>query len=136
MKATSTTTPTTWNEKPYNELPSPMKMTKASVDFAFKGELEGKAQTEFLMFYSKSDETDQHKSTAFYIGLTRFIGTLAGRGGSFVMEERGTFGAGTANSVATIVTDSGTGQLKGIAGHAKSSATQQGSLFELEYEFH
>jgi hypothetical protein len=134
MKATAATSPTTWNEKPYNELPSPMRMTKASVDFSFKGPLEGKAQTEFLMFYESYDEKDPHKSTAIYIGLTNFTGTLDGKTGSFVMEERGTFKGGAANSTATIVAGSGTDQLKGITGSAQSSATQTGSQFELNYE--
>lgn len=134
MKATAATSPTKWDEKPYNELPSPMRMTKASVDFSFKGQLEGQAQTEFLMFYESYDEKDPHKSTALYIGLTRFTGTLNGKTGSFVMEERGTFGRGTASSVSTIVAGSGTDHLKGISGSAQSSATQTGSQFELNYE--
>jgi hypothetical protein len=134
MKATATISPTKWDEKPYNELPSPMRMTKASVEFAFKGQLEGTAQTEFLMFYSEYNEKDVHKSTASYIGLTRFTGSLNGKTGSFVMDERGSFGDGTANAVATIVAGSGTEQLKGIAGSAKSWATQTGSQFELEYQ--
>ena len=135
MKATSTTSPTKWDEKPYNELPSPMRMTKASVDFAFKGQLEGTAQTEYLMFYTEYDDKDPHKSTAFYLGLTRFTGTLSGKTGSFVMEERGSFGAGAANSTSTIVSGSGTEQLKGITGNAKATATQKGSQFELDYRF-
>jgi hypothetical protein len=134
MKATATSSPTKWDEKPYNEMLPPMRMTKASVEFAFKGQLEGHGQTEFLMFYSKYDEKDVHKSTAFYIGLTRFTGTLVGKSGSFVLEERGSFGAGTANSTSTIVAGSGTEQLMGITGTAKSTATQTGSEFELEYQ--
>jgi hypothetical protein len=136
MKAIASTSPTKWDEKPYNDLPSPMRMTKASVDFAFKGQLEGSGQTEFLMFYSHYDEKDVHKSTAFYIGLTRFTGTLNGKSGSLVLEERGSFGAGTASSTSTIVAGSGTEQLRGITGTAKSTATQTGSLFELEYQLH
>ncbi len=134
MKATATYSPTKWDEKPYNELLPPMRMTKASVEFAFKGQLEGHGQTEFLMFYSEFDEKDVHKSTAFYIGLTRFTGTLVGKSGSFVLEERGSFGAGTASSTAMIVAGSGTEQLRGITGSAKSTATQTGSQFELDYQ--
>jgi len=134
MHATSAASPVKWDEKPYNDLPSPTRMTKASVEFAFKGQLDGQGQTEYLMFYSEYNEKDPHKATAVYLGLTRFKGSLNGKSGSFVMEEHGTFREGVANSVSTIVAGSGTEQLKGITGTVKASATQQGMHVELKYE--
>ncbi len=134
MKASATYTPTKWDEKPYEQSSPPMRMTKASVEFTFKGQFEGLGKTEYVMFYKAYDEKDPHKSSAVYIGLTRLKGTLNGKSGSFVMEDRGIFEGGRASSVLTIVPNSGTEQLKGIAGSGKGSATQKGTQLELNYE--
>lgn len=50
------------------------------------------------------------------------------------MEDRGTFEAGAANSVLTIIPGSGTDKLKGITGTGKYMATQKGCECELHYE--
>jgi hypothetical protein len=134
MKATATFKPTKWDEKAYEQITPTQKMTKASVAMSFSGELDGEASVEWLMYYKYSDEQDQHNSSAIYTGLTRFTGKLNGKSGSFVMEEHGTFIAGAANSVLTILEGSGTDQLAGISGNAKSQAKADGASFELEYE--
>ncbi len=133
MKATATFSPTKWDEKTYEQISTNVKMTKATVEFAFKGELEGVASVEYLMFYSDYDERDPHKATARYIGLTRFKGTVHGKSGSFATEDRGQFQGGTATTESTIIPGSGTEALTGISGSAASSATQQGSKYNLEY---
>ena len=133
MKATATYTPTKWDEKPYGQSSPAKRMTKATVEFTFKGQFEGLGQTEYLMFYNEYDEKDPHKSTALYVGLTRMTGTLNGKSGSFVMEDRGTFEEGTANSVSTIIAGSGTEGLKGLTGAGKGIATQSTCRFELDY---
>ncbi len=133
MRATATYSPTKWDEKPYGQSLPPMRMTKASVEYEFKGQFEGRGQTEYVMFYKAYDEKDPHKSNALYVGLTQLKGTLNGNSGSFVVEERGTFEGGTASSIITIVPGSGTEQLKGITGSGKGSATQKSTHFELNY---
>lgn len=133
MKATATFSPTKWDEKPFGDLPKPTRMTKASVEFSFKGQMEGQGHAEFLMFYKEYDEKDPHGSSAVYVGLTRFTGTVNGKSGSFVMEERGTFEAGAAQSTSTIVAGSGTGDLKDIAGSGFGISTQKGGELNLKY---
>ena len=133
MKATATFTPTTWDEKPYGGLQKPARMTKASVEFLFKGQLEGHAHTEFVMFYRMYDEKDLHAASASYVGMTRFEGTLNGKPGGFVFEEHGSFEGGAARSSSTILSGSGTGALKAIKGTATGVSTQNSSEFTLEY---
>jgi hypothetical protein len=65
--------------------------------------------------WSIADAKDQHASSAVSIGLVRFDGKLNGKPGSFVMEDRGVFKSGTANSVLKIISHSGRGELKGIS---------------------
>ncbi len=133
MKATAIFLPTTWDEKPYGDFPRPTRMTKASVDFSFKGQLEGQGHTEFIMFYQKYDEKNPHGSSAVYVGLTHFAGSVNGKSGSFVLEERGTFEEGAAKTTSTIVAGSGTGDLKEIAGSGYGISTQMTSELTLEY---
>jgi hypothetical protein len=134
MKAQATYSVKKWKEETYDQISPEMRMTRASVEYEFSGELEGKASVEYLMFYSHADPTDQHKSSASYVGLIRFEGTLNGRSGSFVMKDDGTFEAGAANSTLQILEGSGTGSLQGIKGTGMYGADQNGIRFELEYE--
>ena len=133
MKATATFSPTKWDEKAYEQISPASKMTKASVEFTVKGELDGVALVEYLMYYSDYDDRDPHKATARYMSFTRFKGTLHGKTGSFVTEDRGQFAGGTATTESVIIAGSGTDALAGITGSAKSAATQHGSTYELEY---
>ncbi len=133
MKASATFSPTKWDEQPYSDMASPMRMTRASVQFTFKGQFEGIGHTEYVMFYKKYDEEDPHAATANYVGLTRYEGKLNGKTGGFVTEDRGTFEEGAANTVSTILQGSGTQELKGISGNARVTATQKTAEFLLEY---
>jgi len=134
MNAKATCSPTKWDEKPYDQISPSSRMTKATVEFAFKGEMEGTAFVEYLMFYESYDEKDPHAATAAYVGLMRFKGSFGGKKGSFVAEERGIFKGGAASSALTILEGSGTEELRGISGTATGSATQQGATYEFDYK--
>ena len=133
MKAKGTYAVKKWEEKPYEQISSEMKMTKASVEYSMSGEINGKALVEYLMFYKYFDANDQHKSSAVYIGLIRFVGNVLGKEGSFVLEDRGTFENGVANSILQIIAGSGMGELKSIQGAGRYSANQDGAQIELDY---
>jgi hypothetical protein len=134
MKAVATYTPIKWDEEPYELISANMKITKASVAFAFAGQIEGHASVQYLMFYRDYDEKDPHKAGANYVGLIRLQGKLNGRPGSFAMEDRGIFEGGTARSILTIIPGSGTGELRGVTGKGTYVATQKSCNCELEYE--
>lgn len=134
MKAAATYTVKKWEEEPYEEISPTMKMTRASVEYSFVGEIEGAGSVKYLMFYRNFDARDQHKSEASYVGLIRFEGKVAGRSGSFVMADNGGFERGTAHSSLRIVEGSGTGELEGIAGTGTYRANEKGFLLDLEYK--
>lgn len=54
--------------------------------------------------------------SAAYVAIERITGTLNGRSGSFTAVHRGVMTRGTPEQLVTIVPDSGTGDLLGIAG--------------------
>jgi hypothetical protein len=134
MKATGTLKPAKWDEKTYEQITADKKLTKATVELVFTGEIEGTASVEFLMFYKYADEKDPHSALATFMGLMRFNGTLNGKSGSFVMEDWGTFIKGALNGELTILPDSGTGALAEIIGKAHYHSNASEVAFEIEYE--
>ncbi len=133
MKAKGTYGVKKWEENVYEQISAEMKMTKASVEYTMSGEINGKSLVEYLMFYKYYNANDQHKSSAIYIGIMRFIGSMLGKEGSFAIEDHGTFENGEANSTLQIIAGSGMGELKSIQGTGRYSANQDGAQIELNY---
>jgi hypothetical protein len=132
MKISGSYSPTKWDEHPYQFIEERMKLTKASVEFAFSGDIEGTAFVEYLMFYSSFDPEDIHASKALYVGQMRIEGNLQGKSGSFVLTDNGTFESGIAKSQLVIIPDSGTGELSHITGSGFYAADQSGCSWEME----
>jgi hypothetical protein len=117
-----------WDEKTVNEVDGRLKITRASVVFAYHGDLEGESAMEYVMAY-------RDDASATVIGVERITGRLGGKAGTFVVESRGGYADGTASGELSVVEGSGTGELAGIRGHGTSTATKDGkTAFELEYE--
>jgi hypothetical protein len=133
MRASAEFKPTKWEEKLYEKPSNTTKLAKGTVQFAFKGEIEGAAREDFLFFYGYFDETDRHKANSNYVGLIRFEGTVNGKAGSFVMEDKGAFTNGEAKSELQILAGSGTKELTGIIGKGHYRSSQTGSHLELDY---
>lgn len=56
------------------------------------------------------------QGSAGYVAIERVTGTLGGRSGSFVLQHSGTMTRGTPRLEVSVVPDSGTGELAGLAG--------------------
>ena len=118
-----------WDEKPYSEGQDLPKMTKAAVTKTFTGDVAGEGHVEYLMMY-RAD------GTATFVGLERFVGSIAGKTGTFVLQRTGTFENGTAKESYSVVPGSATGELRGLRGGG-TSAVGHGMEhpFVLNYEF-
>jgi len=134
LKSTATYTVQDWKEETWQTLSPEVKMTKASVVFALKGDIEAKVTVEYLMFYEYFDAKDPHTSSAEYIGQMHLDGKVSGKSGCFALEDSGFFEGGAAQSTLRILEGSGTGAFKGIKGTGKYRADQKGGQFELDYE--
>jgi hypothetical protein len=134
MKASATYKVEKWKEETWKDISPEVKMTKASVEFSFQGEIEGKTTVEYLMFYKYFNAKDQHKALAEYVGMMQFDGKLNGKSGSFALEDKGVFEAGAAQSTLKILEGSATNELKGIKGIAQYRADAAGNHFELDYD--
>ena len=117
-----------WDEKPYSEGKDLPKMTRASVEKTFTGDIDGEGHVEYVMMY-RSD------GTAAFVGLERITGRIAGRNGSFVLQRTGVFEDGQAKESYSVVTGSGTGELRSLRGEGTSSVGHAADYpFALNYE--
>jgi hypothetical protein len=80
------------------------------LDKQFHGDLDGTSKGQMLA----AESTVQ--GSGAYVALEHFRGTLNGRRGSFVLQHNGTMTKGVPTLVVTVVPDSGTDQLAGLAG--------------------
>ena len=83
---------------------------KFSLDKKFHGDLEGTSKGEMLAVGTEV------QGSAGYVAMEQFTGTLKGRSGSFALQHSGTMTRGAPQLSVTVVPDSGTGQLAGLAG--------------------
>jgi hypothetical protein len=83
---------------------------RMTIDKQFHGDLEATAKGQMLVA-----GTDV-KNSAGYVAIERITGTLQGRGGSFVLQHSGVMTRGAPQQSITVVPDSASGQLAGLAG--------------------
>ena len=81
-----------------------------SVDKQYHGDLEATAKGEMLSAGTSV------KNSAGYVAIERVTGTLNGRRGQFVLQHSGTMNRGASQLSLSVVPDSGTDQLVGLAG--------------------
>jgi hypothetical protein len=118
-----------WDEHPYNEVEGAAKVTRASVEQAFQGEIEGEGHAEYLMAYRED-------KTATYVGLQRVVGKLGGRSGAFVLQLDGAYDGKKAHGSWSVVPGSGTGELSGLKGKGGFEAPPgMTAQVTLDYDF-
>jgi hypothetical protein len=100
---------------------------RMSLDKQFHGELEATSKGEMLTAMSAV------KGSAGYVAIERVTGTLKGRSGSFALQHSGTMTRGAQQLVITVVPDSGTGDLEGLAGAMSIEITGGKHSYVLDY---
>jgi hypothetical protein len=83
---------------------------RMSIDKQFKGDLLATSKGEMLSFRSAVE------GSAGYVAIEKVTGTLHGRRGTFVLQHSGTMDRGEPGLTVTVVPDSGTEELAGLAG--------------------
>ena len=73
------------------------------------------------------------KGSAGYVAIERVTGTLHGRRGTFVLQHSGTMTGGAQELTVTVVPDSGTDQLVGLAGEMTINVSEGKHSYDLEY---
>jgi len=100
---------------------------RLSIDKQFHGDLEATSKGEML-----AAGTDVEGS-AGYVAMERVIGALHGHSGTFALQHSGTLTRGAPQLTITVVPDSGTGQLVGLAGKMTIHIVDGKHLYDFEY---
>ncbi len=83
---------------------------RRSIAKQFHGDLEGTSTGTMLAAMGNV------KGSAGYVAIEKVTGTLNGRAGSFVLQHSGTMTRGLQEQNISVVPDTGTGDLEGVAG--------------------
>ena len=117
-----------WKEAPYAELEDGRKLTEATVEQTFGGDLRGDGVVRYLMCYRPD-------GTATFLGMQRVTGELGDRPGEFVLRVEGEFDGREARADWSVVPQSATGALDGLSGRGGFSAPHGGpARATLEYD--
>jgi hypothetical protein len=98
------------------------------LDKQFHGDLEATSKGTML-----AAGTGAKGSSGGYVALEIVTGTLKGRTGTFVLQHSATMNRGVPNLSVTVVPDSGTGQLTGLAGKMNIIIADGKHSYDLEY---
>ena len=100
---------------------------RMSIDKQFHGDLEATSKGQML-----TAGTDV-KGSAGYVAIERVIGTLHGHNGTFALQHSGTMTRGAPQLTITVVPDSGTGELVGLAGKMTINIADGKHFYDFEY---
>jgi uncharacterized protein DUF3224 len=100
---------------------------RMSLDKRFHGDLEATSRGQML-----TAGTDVPGS-AGYVAMERVSGKLHGRSGTFALQHSGTMTRGAPQLTITVVPDSGTGELTGLAGRMAIIIADGKHSYELDY---
>ncbi|HEU4328706.1 MAG TPA: DUF3224 domain-containing protein [Roseiflexaceae bacterium] len=97
------------------------------LDKRFQGDLAATSKGQMLSALTSVE------GSAGYVAIEQVSGTLHGRSGSFVLQHSGTMNRGTQHLTISVVPDSGTEELTGIAGTMTIAIKDGQHSYELSY---
>jgi len=117
----------TMNPHPPYDSGEGVTLGRISITKRFEGDLSGSSAVEMI------SATTPVKGSAGYVAIERVFGTLDGRVGSFILQHSGTMNRGQPSLSVTVVPDSGTAGLKGLAGAMTIDITEGKHLYTFDY---
>ena len=100
---------------------------RMALDKQFHGDIEGTSKGQMLAVSSEVP------GSAGYVAMERVIGTLQGRKGTFALQHSATMTRGTPQLSITVVPDSGTDDLVGLAGNMTINIADGKHSYEFDY---
>jgi hypothetical protein len=100
---------------------------RMSIDKQFHGDLDATSKGQMLAFMTSV------KGSAGYVAIEQAPGTLHGRSGTFVLQHGGTMRRGAPQLTVSVVPDSGTEELTGLAGTMTIVVAEGQHSYDFEY---
>lgn len=104
-------------------------LSRMTIDKTFSGPLSGQSRGEMLMARTEVE------TSAGYVAIEKFSGTLEGKSGSFILQHFGVMSAGENRLILEVVPDSGAEELKGISGKMEIKREVGGHQYVLHCEW-
>jgi len=101
---------------------------RMAIEKQFHGELEATSNGQMLMASSGSVP-----GSAGYVAIEKVTGTLGGRHGSFYLQHSGTMTRGDGELTITVIPDTGTDDLTGLAGRMNIIIADGKHSYDFEY---
>lgn len=115
--------------QPVDDYADGAELGRMAIDKQFYGDLQATSKGQMLTGMSSV------KGSAGYVAIERVSGSLAGRSGTFVLQHSGTMARGTPSLTITVVPDSATHQLTGLAGSMVINVAGGQHSYEFAYTF-
>lgn len=110
-----------------DDTPAGAAVCRLSLQKQFHGALDATSTGQMLAVRTEID------GSAGYVAMEQVTGTLQGRRGAFALQHSGTMERGTPSLTVTVVPDSGTGQLVGLAGTLAIEIVDGQHMYDLTY---
>lgn len=117
----------TLTPQPPDDYADGASLARLTIDKQFHGDLEATSRGQMLSAMGGV------KGSAGYVAIERVTGTLGGRRGTFVLQHDGMMNRGAPTLIVTVVPDSGTDELTGLAGTMTIDITAGKHSYTLEY---
>jgi hypothetical protein len=120
---------TTYEPKPFDELPGAPSLVEIQVTETFSGDIQGEGVVRVV-------QAARADGSATLVGIERVRGSIHGKRGSFLLQVSGTLIGKELTADWSVVPGSGTGELAGLRGDGgfKAQVGQNGSIW-LDYYF-
>jgi Protein of unknown function (DUF3224) len=109
VRASAIITVDTYEPAAYEEPAEGPVLTRIHVQERFSGDIQGDGVAEFL-------QAARADGSASFVGIERVTGTVAGKQGTFLLQDAGTVAGTVVSGEWFVVPGSGTGQLAGLRG--------------------
>ena len=107
--------------------PDTPNLGRLLIDKQFQGDLEGRSKGQMLSAGTSVE------GSAGYVAIEFVTAKLHGRRGVFALQHNGTLTRGAGQLTITVVPDSGTDELRGLAGHMTIDVTEGKHSYDFEY---
>jgi hypothetical protein len=109
VRASAVITVHKYEPAPYDEPAEGPALARIHVEESFSGDIEGEGVVEFL-------QAARPDGSASFVGIERISGTVAGKQGTFLLQDAGTVEGSVVSGEWFVVPGSGTGGLSGLRG--------------------
>jgi hypothetical protein len=112
---------------PQDDKTSDVSLGRMTIEKQWQGEMQGTSTGQMLT------GGDFKTGSAGYVAMEKFTGSVKGRKGTFILQHSAIMTKGKGDLTITIVSDSGTEELKGISGKLAIKIENGKHFYDLDY---